>query len=60
MRDHLLLFFVIVKHNLKICCEFLIVYGLVFQNLGYRAHWNTAVNIKTNGSTQLRLAKQAQ
>ena len=28
--------FVIVKHNWKICYGFLIVYRLVFQNLGYR------------------------
>ena len=28
--------FVTVKHNWKICCGFLIVDGLVFQNLGHR------------------------
>ena len=28
--------FVIVKHNQNICCEFLIIFGHVFRNLGYR------------------------
>ena len=41
----------IVKHNWKICCGFLIVYGLVFRNLGYRAsvHFEMATLLTDDG-----------